>query len=188
MRSSLGRSAAVTLLVTAGLLGHTGCAVSYQKDLALGEAALDSGSFAWAQNELEAARRKADEAGLDDPRVDLLLAEAELQGGDLARARTLAERWAEDPVAGAYAAEILGKAALREGDFEAAETQLRAARSGHGDPRDRERAEDLASLTRGLAAYASGDLAGARASWDQIADAALKSEIHHIASSAGSSQ
>jgi len=171
------------LLVVVGLLG--GCQ-QYQKQYtqkllraheALGEGTPERAERYLAEAEKIAAKHKVQQTA--DARI--LQAETRLALGDLPGALTLAgEVLSEDgcpPDSQARAEEIVGKAAFRQGRFDAAQEHFVSAEHNYESEEDRQRIRDLVQLTRGLVAYGKGDIDVARKYWRTIQDADLRYSV-----------
>ena len=80
----------------------------------------------------------------------------------------------------ARVAEVLGKFALMEGEFESALELLRSAKSDHdlGSPASR-RVSDLIRLADGFVAYEAGALGRAEASWSEIEGSEVRLALTH---------
>ena len=160
--------AVLLLVVAVGMLA--GCQQgNEQYSMTLHEArtALCEGTPEKAERLLAEAERVAVKHNIQQT-VDakLLRAESKLAQGDLAEALNLAREVQTEknmPLeSGARAEEIIGKAALRQGQFGKAQDSFIAAQRSYGSDGDKKRIIDLIQLSRGLAAYSQGDVDGAR--------------------------
>jgi hypothetical protein len=112
----------------------------------------------------------------------LLKAEARIQLRDLATAEALATGVAEQHVPGqrprAQAEEILGKIAIRRGNFTGAMHHLAQADRSYESAGDKQRVADLVLLVQGLQAYGRGEMDQARRRWESISDPKLRVAIN----------
>ncbi len=112
---------------------------------------------------------------------DLLDAELKLQDGQvleaLSVAQAVAERCGRHSVARGAAEELIGKCALRQGQYDAAVEHFVMADSLYGDADDKQRVGDLMKLAQGLSFYALGNLDDARAAWTTIHDSRLRDAL-----------
>ena len=145
-------------------------------DLDLAHAALQEGNpdeaEAYLIRTLDVAEGKERTAAM------LLLAEAKLQKNQPDRAQSLAQEVLATDAKSSAAHEILGKAALKQGDYGRAEAAFVTALATPKLAKpDRRRLEDLTSVARGLSAYAQADPAGARAQWERIHHDKLRTTV-----------
>jgi len=171
-------------------LGCGSAHVRYDAMLTRAENALREGDVERAERVLNESFSVAEECGANTGAGKLLLAEAKLQKGDfstsLVEVNSVLEAGNTDPATAARAKEIIGKIAIRQGEFAVAQTHLSGAERTYDSESDRRRVADLIALARGLTAYSKGDIAVARKYWHSIMDAELRFSIDQCVQDAAS--
>lgn len=173
------RTMLITTLAAMFAIGCQQDRSGYATNLQAAHEALQSGELSAAQERLRLAEEYAVENEIS-PTSDLLLMQAETQLalGHLGSAGEIAEDALASTEANAHdqarAQEVLGKIALRQGQFSEAQSRLSAAERGYESQEDRVRIADLIHLARGLASYGEGDIEVARRYWRDIQDPDLR--------------
>jgi len=141
---------------------------------------LVGGNLAASRQQLNLTRQSAMAEGVAVDDLDLLEAEIHLQQGEKEQATAIATRVMERDATNPQAHEILGKVAIRNGDLDAALQYIEGARQHYAAADDRQRAEDLIALVRGLAAYGQASPDQAKEYWTGIRGQALRESIQSL--------
>ncbi len=180
-RRSLSMVTAAMLILPL-LIGCQGATARYQAELARAHHALEIGHTGQASRALASANTIAQQHDLTRAVAhDLLEAEVHLQDGDALTALSITQQVASSApshsIERAMAEEIIGKSAVRHGDFDAALTHFATAAALYETGADHQRIADLTRLARGLSAYATGDLGTAQEEWSGIMNEDLRSAL-----------
>jgi tetratricopeptide (TPR) repeat protein len=172
----------LTGLIALGVLAGCGGQEKYALEVRSARDSLERNFPEKAEVHLARADQLAEKYDLvPAPDATLLKAEARIQLKDLATAEALAAGVAEEYVPGtrprAQAEEILGKIAIRRGDFRGAMHHLVQADRSYESAGDKQRVADLLLLAGGLEAYGRGQMAEARRTWEKISDPRLRVAI-----------
>lgn len=171
-----------TGLLAIGVLAGCGGQEKYALEVRGARDSLERNFPEKAEVHLARAQKLAEKYDLvPSPDATLLKAEARIQLKDLATAEALATGVAETYVPGtrprAQSEEILGKIAIRRGDFRGAMYHLVQADRSYESSGDKQRVADLLLLVQGLEAYGRGQMTVARQTWEKISDPKLRVAI-----------
>ena len=177
-----------TIFLLIGFSWLAGCqATSYHYTQKLQQAhwALQSGRIEQAQKLLaEASSIASDKEITETVEAPLLQAELLLAKGDLEEAlatiKSVQSRPDVDSLDTARVEEILGKIALRQGNFKEAQEHLLIAEKSYPQQKDQLRVADLVILVRGLTAYGKGDLKVAQRYWQSISNVEMRHAIDQV--------